>query len=111
MRRRALLRFGVGSGLVASLGARADPVATPHIGVLSLQDPEPFLGGFRAGLKELGYVEGRNVRVDLLTADGSVERLETLAGELVRRDYDVIATIRNAAAAVASAPPRASRSC
>ena len=69
--------------------------------MLALQDPEPFLGGFRAGLQELGYVEGRTVHVEVLTAGGSVQRLDALAAELVNRRYDVIATIQNAAAAAA----------
>lgn len=52
----------------------------------------PFIDGFLLGLRELGYVEGTNVRIDFLFADDDLTRLPGLAQELVRRGQDVIVT-------------------
>ena len=50
------------------------------------------LDAFRQGLRELGYVEGRNFMIEYRSADGRTERLRDLAGELVRLKVDVIVT-------------------
>jgi ABC-type uncharacterized transport system substrate-binding protein len=47
---------------------------------------------FKRGLAENGLVEGRNITVDYLWAEGSPDRLQNLAGELARRNLDVIVT-------------------
>src|SRR5438067_13111979 len=47
---------------------------------------------FRAGLRELGYVEGKNVAIEFRWADNDYERLSGLAEELVRAKVDVIVT-------------------
>src|SRR5712692_2571488 len=54
-------------------------VASPHL-------PEAF----RQGLRDLGYVEGRNLVIEYRDAEGKVERLPTLAAELVALKVDVI---------------------
>ena len=46
--------------------------------------------GFRQGLRDLGYVEGRNVVIEIRDADGKLERLPDLAAELVALKVDVI---------------------
>lgn len=56
----------------------------------------PQIDAFLAGLRELGYVEGENVVVDLKLADGQLERLPQLAAELVRSRPDVIVAAANA---------------
>ena len=81
--------------LVASLGALAAwPCAVygqsqlPVIGYLSTLSEEQathMLPAFRAGLDDGGYVEGRNVALDIRWADGNFERLPGLARELVGR--------------------------
>ena len=50
------------------------------------------MADFRRGLEELGYVDGRNVRIVARSADGAVERLPRLAGELVALGVDLIVT-------------------
>jgi putative ABC transport system substrate-binding protein len=74
--------------------AEAQQVAKIHrIGVLRAgSPPDPFLEAFRQGLRDLGYVEGKNVLIELRYADGKSDRLPTLAAELVRMKSDVIVT-------------------
>ena len=53
--------------------------------------PEPdFPGAFARGMRELGYVEGKNLLIEYRFADGLYERLPGLAGELVQLKVDVI---------------------
>jgi len=51
-----------------------------------------FIAGFRLGLRENGYVEGRNVMIDIRLADDDLARLPGLAADVVRRSPDVIVT-------------------
>jgi putative ABC transport system substrate-binding protein len=59
------------------------------------------LGAFRQGLRELGYVEGRNLIIEYRSADGHAERFPDLATELVRLKVDLIVT-RGTPAALAA---------
>lgn len=65
--------------------------------VLSRDAGKTFTVPIRAYLEALGYVEGRNIRLDFRFADGRVERLPTLAAELVAQRPAVIATFGDAA--------------
>ena len=62
------------------------------LGVSSASDYAPNLKAFRQGLRDLGYEEGRNIRIDYRWAEGRVERLPSLAAELVRLNPDVLVT-------------------
>jgi putative tryptophan/tyrosine transport system substrate-binding protein len=64
----------------------------PRIGVLS-PSADFFLNAFRQGLRELGYIDGRNIFLEYRSADGRVDRLPELAAELVRLKVDVMVTI------------------
>src|SRR3989442_12053944 len=66
----------------------------PRIGFVSPRSSGPDFrtDAFRHGLRELGYVEGKNILVEYRYAEGSPERLPELAGELVRLKVDIIVT-------------------
>ncbi len=59
--------------------------------------PRGLLDEFRAELRRLGYVEGRNVSIDIRHAEGKSDRLPSLADELVRRRVDVILAVNTSA--------------
>ncbi len=71
-------------------GLDAQPAARVHrIGVLGNQDNPPW-EGLRQGLRDLGYAEGRNVRIDWRWSEGIPDRLPALARDLVSLKPDVI---------------------
>ena len=86
----AVIRSAVLMGAVTlSALAHADhPASMPRIGVLNVPI-EQFL---RQGLRELGYVEGKNIIIESRRSDGSEQELQSLAAELVRSKVDVIVT-------------------
>jgi putative ABC transport system substrate-binding protein len=78
----------------------------PVIGVLASNSPadfEPFEPAFRQGLGELGFVEGRNVRIEYRWANGHYDRLPGLAAELVRLPVAVLVATGITAALAAKA--------
>jgi len=87
---------GLGSAAVWPVVARAQqPDRTRRIGVLmgyDENDPEAkaWLSGFMQGLAELGWTEGRNLRMDVRWAAGNVDRTRMVAKELVDLQPDVI---------------------
>jgi putative ABC transport system substrate-binding protein len=61
---------------------------------------------FRQGLRELGYVEGQNIVIEFRSADGRIERLPSLAAELVRLNVDVIVAAPDASVEAAQRATR-----
>jgi putative tryptophan/tyrosine transport system substrate-binding protein len=92
MRRRNLIALVVGAVLVASVAGLAQQLKAPTIGVLVIGKPDPtgLLQAFREELRKLGYVDGRNIHIEVWSAEGKLERLPELAAELVRDKVDVI---------------------
>jgi ABC-type uncharacterized transport system substrate-binding protein len=94
MRRREFITL-LGAAVAAwPLAARAQQaVSISRIGILwpgaSLPAP-PRMESFRQGLRELGYVDGQNVVIELRYAQGGLQQLPELAAELVRLKVDVI---------------------
>jgi ABC-type uncharacterized transport system substrate-binding protein len=92
MRRRDFLTLIGGAAAVCPLAARAQQ-AVPVVGVLSAEWPNLFsdrLRAFHDGLRETGYVEGRNLAIEYRWAEGRNDRLPALATELVRRQVTVL---------------------
>jgi putative ABC transport system substrate-binding protein len=67
-----------------------------RIGVLLVSGPEP-MGPFREALGELGFAEGRNVQIEIRSAQGQIGRLPELAAELVRGQIEVLVAIQTPA--------------
>ena len=90
MRRRTFIASTV-SVLAASLAAEAQPAGRlPLVGVLLNSPGTSNLENLRRGLRELGHIEGQTFALEVLPADGRLDRLPALAAELVRRKVDVI---------------------
>ena len=94
MKRREFITLLGGAAAAWPLAARAQQPKVPTIGALVIgnADPEEFWREFRQGLRDLGYVEGQNVRFEFRSAEGQVERVPELAAELVHLKVDVIVT-------------------
>jgi putative ABC transport system substrate-binding protein len=96
MDRRAFLGTVAGGLFAAPLAAEAQPTVKVHrIGFLGNSTPDleaNLVGPFREGLRELGYVEGRNIVIEYRWAEGQYERFPVLIAELLARKVDVIVT-------------------
>ena len=102
MKRREFIKLIGGSVATAwPLAAGAQQKKSYRIGVLS-QDLQPgLLETFRDELQKRGYVEGRDISIELRNAAGHNERLPALADELLKLKVDVIVTVNTPAAQAA----------
>ena len=96
MDRRTFIGSVAGGLFAAPLAARAQPAGKVYrIGILeaipAVQNAAN-LDALRKGLRDLGYVEGRNLIIEYRSADGRAERFPDLASELVRLKVDLIVT-------------------
>jgi putative tryptophan/tyrosine transport system substrate-binding protein len=94
MRRRDLIRLITGVAVWPVL-ARAQERKVARIGALyiGIADEESFKRELREGMREQGYVEGRDITFEFRSAEGKLDRLPDLAAELVRQNVDVIVAL------------------
>jgi len=92
-RRKLLVVLGA-SSLVVPLAAFAQqPMRINRIGFLlaeTISGQASRVEALRAGLRDFGYVEGKNIVIEVRSAEGSYDRLPELAAELVRLKLDVL---------------------
>ena len=88
--RRSILSLG-GTALVWPLALRAQQAARIHriFWASTESQPDPFVDGFRDGLRERGYVEGQNVALSLRYAPGNPDALRAVMSELTRDKVDL----------------------
>ena len=82
---------GLALGLVQVSEAQ-QPKKVPRIGYVSSGDPstEPRLAAFRQGLRDLGYIEGKNIQVEYRYAEGKPDEVPSLVTELVQLKVDAL---------------------
>ena len=78
-----------------SVAQSQQPTKIPRIGFLALASLSALsarIGRFRQGLRELGYVEGKNIIIEFRSAERKLDRLPAVAAELLRLKVDIIVT-------------------
>ena len=87
--RRTFIGTLAGGVLASPFSTLAQPAKLPRIGVLGNENNPPW-EGFRRGLRELGYIDGRNVAIEWRWSEGRTDRFPALAAKLVQAKVDVI---------------------
>jgi putative ABC transport system substrate-binding protein len=105
MRRRDFMTLiGTAAAAAWPLAASAQQRTMPVVGVLSPATSDADanrMNAIRQDLKDAGYIEGENVVIEYRSAENQLDRLPALAGDLVRRQVDVIVTMATPASQAA----------
>jgi ABC-type uncharacterized transport system substrate-binding protein len=106
VRRREFITLLGGAVAASPLAARAQQLAMPVVGFLNsgAAANNPNTGGFRQGLVETGFVEGRDVTVEYRFAEGHYDRLPALVAELASRNVAVLVATGGVHTALAAKP-------
>ena len=91
----ALVALVVALAMGAAVVQAQQPTKVPRIGYLTTASLSAFATrteAFRQGLRELGYIEGKNILIEYRYADGKPDRVPALADELVRMKVDILVT-------------------
>ena len=96
-RRNLVIALGANAILLPLRSLAQQPGKIWRVGILSVRhvdflDSDNYYGPFRQGMRELGYVDGKNLAIEWRSAEGKYERLPDLAADLVRVKVDVIVT-------------------
>src|SRR5262245_57732762 len=103
MKRRAFITLLGGAAAAWPLAAQAQQPSTPVIGYLSGREANDKIeAAFHRGLKEAGFVEGQNVRIEYRWAQGQYDRVPALVAELLGRPGDVIVATGGTLSALAA---------
>ena len=90
----------------ASLADAQQAAKIPRIGYISgtgsASNPGPYVEALRQGLRDLGYVEGKNFAIEFRGAEGKTDRMPSLVTELVQLKVDVL-VVPTAAGAIHAA--------
>ena len=92
MKRILCLSLAIVMLVAGAIAEAQQPNKVPRIGYLSATAISARTEAFRQGLRELGYVEGKNIVIEWRYGEGKIDRLPALAAELVRLKVDVIVT-------------------
>ena len=95
MNRRTICRIVAVVPMALAMAAAGQSPPVLHVAWVSPEragSNSPNLAAFRTGMRDLGYVEGKNLAIDTWWGEGSGERLEQMAGDIVRARPDVIVT-------------------
>jgi len=95
MRRREFISALAGAAIACPIAGHSQQQALPIVGWLHGESPEAqqiFMPAFHQGLAATGYVEGGNVAIEHVSADGQFERGRALASSLIRRQVALIVT-------------------
>src|SRR5215510_13237384 len=105
MRRRDFIAAFGSAAAAFPFAASAQPGQMPRVGLLMMVSPDPglFLSEITAGLRELGYEDGRNIKLELRNANGSAAQLNAHARELAALPADVVVAFQTPVVVAAKA--------